>query len=82
MSIELTREQSEALASERESPVAVIDPQSRKYYRLVPEDVYERFEKLVYDAAPWTSEEAAILAGAAFDKLDDTDYSHYLAERP
>jgi hypothetical protein len=80
MSIELTREQSEALASEKDSPVAVIDPRSQRTYRLVPDEVYGRLEKLLYDDSPWTAAETAALAGSAFGKLDDTDYGHYLAD--
>jgi hypothetical protein len=82
MSIELTREQSEALAAEPKTPVAVVDPHAQKNYRLVPEEVFERIERFLYDDSPWTVGETAMLAGAAFGKLDDTDYNHYLAERP
>ena len=80
MSIELTREQSEALAAEKDTPAAVIDPETRRTYRLVPAEVYERLEKLLYDDLPWTAAETAALAAAAFGKLDDTDYSHYLTD--
>jgi hypothetical protein len=80
MSIELTREQSEALAAEADASATVIDPLSRRTYRLVPAEVFERLEKLLYDDSPWTSAETAALAGAAFGKLDDTDYSHYLSD--
>jgi hypothetical protein len=82
MSIELTREQSEALAAETDSPVAVIDPRSNRTYRLVPDEVYGRLEKLLYDDSPWTPAETAALAGSAFGKLDDTDYSHYVVDSP
>lgn len=80
MSIELTLDQSEALAAEKDSPVAVIDPRSNRTYRLVPDEVYARLEKLLYDDSPWTSAETAALAAAAFGKLDDTDYNHYLSD--
>jgi hypothetical protein len=80
MSIELTREQSNALAAETNAPATVIDPRSKRMYRLVPVEVYERLEKLRYDDSPWTPAETAALAAAAFGKLDDTDYSHYLSD--
>lgn len=80
MSIELPREQSDALAAQTDRPVAVIHPQSRRTYRLVPAEVYERLEKLLYDDSPWTPAETAALAAAAFGNLDDTDYSHYLSD--
>ena len=35
-----------------------------------------------YDDSPWTAAETGLLAGEAFGKLDDTDYSSYLGERP
>ena len=76
MSIELTTEQSQTLAAEGDEAV-VIDPRTGQSYRLVREDVYRQMEAL-YDSSPWTAEEMATLAGAAFGKLDDDDYSHYL----
>jgi hypothetical protein len=82
MSIELTPEQSQALAAETNTPATVIDPLSRRTYRLVPDDVYERIETLLYDDSAWTAEETGTLAGTAFDKLDDNDYSHYLRDTP
>jgi hypothetical protein len=80
MTIKLTREQSDALAHGADGPATVIDPASGRTYRLVPDEVYGRLEKLLYDDSPWTPTEMAALAGAAFGRLDDTDYSHYLSE--
>jgi hypothetical protein len=79
MAIELTPEQSEVVAAAADSPIVVIDPLSRRTYRLVPNEVYVRLQKLLYDDSPWSAPEMAALAGAAFAKLDDTDYSHYLS---
>ena len=79
MAIELTPDQAEVLAAAADSTIAVIDPQSRRTYRLVPEEVCVRIQKLLYDDSPWSAPEMAALAGAAFAKLDDTDYSHYLS---
>jgi hypothetical protein len=39
-------------------------------------------EALPYDDSPWKAEETGLLAGEAFGKLDDTDYSEYLREGP
>jgi len=79
MRIELTPEQSEVVAAAAGSPIGVIDPQSRRTYRLVPDEVYVLLQKLLYDDSPWSAPEMAALAGAAFAKLDDIDYSHYLS---
>ena len=81
MSIELTQEQSQALAAENGTPIVVIDPDTRQTYRLIREEVYQRLQALACDASPWTAQEMAILAGQAFGKLDD-DCSHYLRETP
>lgn len=82
MNIELTVEQSRALATGNGSPLFVIDPQTQQSYRLVQADEYEKLLSHNYDDSPWTSSEMAALAGAAFNKLDDDDYSHYLQEKP
>lgn len=81
MNIELTTEQAAAVATEGEA-VVVIDPNTKRAYRLVPEDVYRRVSGLLYDATPWTPLETSALAAAAFGKLDDTDYSDYLRGQP
>lgn len=81
MSIELTSEQSELLEMETVETAAVLDPRSSKKYRLVPQELFEQYERLL-DDSPWTSAERSTLAGMAFSKLDDTDYSHYLSDKP
>jgi hypothetical protein len=75
----LTPEQAKGIPSDGE-PVLVGDPRTNRVFRLVPEDVYQRMMAIPYDSSPWTTEEQAILAGTAFGKLDDTDYSEYLRE--
>ena len=77
MAIELTDEQAQAIAREGDG-VVVIDPQTNQTYRLVREEVFSKVRGLLYDDSPWTSGESALLAGIAFGKLDDTDYSAYL----
>ena len=42
--IELTETQRQAIASSRESPPTVIDPQTKTAYVLVRKEVYERFQ--------------------------------------
>ncbi|HVL15495.1 MAG TPA: hypothetical protein VM529_23195 [Gemmata sp.] len=81
MPIELTTEQTQALAAEGEG-IVVIDPRTRQAYRLVKEDVFKRVQALAYDDSPWTPAETGLLAGEAFAKLDDTDYSGYLGDDP
>ena len=80
MSISLSEEQARALDAEGEG-VAVVDPGTGREFRIVRADTYRRWQ-LLLDASPWTSAEMAALAGAAFGKLDDEDYSHYLRETP
>ena len=82
MSIELTAEQADALAAETSSPVEVIDPRTRRTYRLVPQADYVSLTRPAYDDSPWTPAETAALAAESFGKLDDTDYSHYLRDTP
>ena len=79
MSVELTNEQAQAVATQGEAFV-VIDPQTKQAYRLVREEVFRKMQTLLYDHSPWTGDEKALLAGAAFSKLDDDDYSHYLRD--
>jgi hypothetical protein len=77
MSIHLTPEQADALAGESEQPVAVIDPHTRRTYRLVPEDEYAALTGRPYDDSPWTPAETAALVAESFGKLDDdADYTH------
>lgn len=80
MSIELTTEQTQAVATEGEA-IVVIDPRTKQTYRLVREEVFQKIQSLLYDDSPWTPQETAILAGIAFGKLDDTDYGDYLQDK-
>lgn len=66
--IELTSEQRRALASEQ--PPRLIDPETRKKYVLVREEVYDRMKELAYDDSPWTEEEMDQLAQEAGELLD------------
>jgi len=81
MSIELTTEQAEIIAVEGDG-VVMINPQTQQAYRLVREETFRKVQALLYDDSQWTGAEKALLAGAAFSKLDDIDYSHYLQEKP
>ena len=66
--IELTPEQRQALAGEQ--PPRLIDPETRKRYVLLSEEVYERLKELLYDDSPWTDEEMDLLAEEAGELLD------------
>jgi hypothetical protein len=79
MSIELTNEQAQAIATPGETPV-LIDPRTKQAYRPVREEVFRKMQTLLDDDSPWTGDEKALLAGIAFSKLDDEDYSHYLRD--
>jgi hypothetical protein len=69
--IELTQEQSRALAQAGEQPPTAIDPTTQTAYVLLRQDVYERLAKLDYDASPWTDEEMDALAAEVDAMLDD-----------
>jgi hypothetical protein len=43
-------------------------------------EVYDEPSPAPYDDSPWTSAEMAILAGQAFARLDDDDYTHFVHE--
>ena len=58
MSIELTTEQSQAVAARGEAFV-VIDPRTKQAYRLVREEVFRKIQALLYDDSPWTGDEKA-----------------------
>ena len=77
MNIELTIEQSQAIATQAEA-FLVIDPQTKQAYRLVREELFRKIQNMPYDDSEWTPGEMAALAGIAFADLDDTDYSEYL----
>jgi hypothetical protein len=66
--IELTPEQRQALAAEQ-AP-RLIDPETRKRYVLVSEEVYERMKELLYEDSPWTDEEMDLLVEEAGELLD------------
>jgi len=81
MTIELTAEQADAIATEGDA-VVVVDPRTRQVYRLVREEDFQAAKAQPDHESEWTTEESAILAGIAFEKLDDTDYSSYLQDVP
>jgi hypothetical protein len=81
VTIELTADQARAIAAEGEA-VVVINPRTKQAYRLVKQDVFEKMRALITDDSEWTPAETGLLAGEAFGKLDDTDYSGYLEDRP
>ena len=79
MVIELTPEQSQAVAAGVEA-VVLVDPRTNRIYRLIGDELFRKVQGLLYDDLAWTPEEAALLAGQAFAQLDDTDYSEYLRD--
>ena len=79
MSFELTPEQAQAIALEGDR-VIVVDPRTKQVYRLIREEDFRKVEAVLYDASPWMPSETGLLAGQAFGKLDDTDYSEYLRD--
>jgi hypothetical protein len=58
--------------------VVVVDPRTKREYRLVPEELFRRVRSRLLDSSEWTIQEMALLAGQAFARLDDTDHSNHL----
>jgi hypothetical protein len=63
MSIELTREQQQALDARAEDPIRVIDPRTQDRYVLVREEVYEKLQGLIAGDRLTEDERRAILRG-------------------
>ncbi len=80
--IELNDELRQAVSSNADNPVELVDPTTRQTFVLLKTEIYDRLKELFYDDSPWTSAEMSAMAGAAFSKLDDTDYSEYLQDKP
>jgi len=70
MSIELTREQQEALDRQGYSPQRVVDPRTHTAYVLVPEDEYAMMRELLEDEQRDQAIHAVALRNAA-DRLDE-----------
>lgn len=77
--IELTEHQQRALDAEPKPP-RVVDPRTNTAYVLVPADVYERLQPLLYDDGAWTEEEklrllaeSGMRAGWGAPEMDDYD---------
>jgi hypothetical protein len=60
--IELTAEQSRAVAHSSGAPPTVVDPETRETYVLLSKEEYDRLRDLDYDDSPWTAEEMDLLA--------------------
>jgi hypothetical protein len=80
--IELNEELRQVVNARPGEPVELVDPITKQTFVLLKTEVYDRLKELRYDDSPWTSVEMSAMAGMAFSKLDDTDYSEYLQDRP
>lgn len=65
--IELTQGQCEQLVASTESPLTVIDPETKAAYVLVPQELYERLRGIVED------DDARLMAPLLAD-LDPEDW--------
>jgi PHD/YefM family antitoxin component YafN of YafNO toxin-antitoxin module len=70
MSVELTREQQEALDHQGRSPQRVVDPRTHTAYVLVPEEEYAMLRELLEDDQREQAIHAVALRNAA-DRLDE-----------
>ncbi len=79
--IELNQEQQQALDVGRK-PLRVVDPRTNTAYVILPADVYDRLQALLYDDSPWTEEEQLRLLAesgqrAGWDAPEMDDYDNY-----
>jgi hypothetical protein len=82
--IELTEQQSQALAAAAETPPVAVDPKTNTSYVLLRQEVYERLMDQDYDDSPWTAEEMELLAWEAGKEAgweDMDEYDHYPEKR-
>jgi hypothetical protein len=71
--IELTEDQQQALAANREGPAAVLNPRTRETYVLVPSSVYARIQHLLQDDTSLSKREVALLIERAMREYDAND---------
>ena len=71
MSIELTREQQDALDHQGRIPQRLVDPRTHTAYVLVPENEYEIMREILEDERREQAIHAVALRNAA-DRLDET----------
>jgi hypothetical protein len=55
--LELTAQQWDELKHSKGPEVRLADPESGQQYVLMPAEVYDRWQRLLYDAGDWTPEE-------------------------
>ena len=82
--IELTEQQSQALAAAGATPLVAVDPKTKTSYVLLRQEVYERLLDPDYDDSPWTDQELELLAweagkDAGWEDMDE--YDHYPEKR-
>lgn len=75
--IELTPQQRQDLAEVEDRPARFVDSLTGVAYVLLREDQYER---LAYDASPWTDEEMDLLAAEDADALGWEGMETYQSE--
>jgi hypothetical protein len=63
--IQLTEQQSQAVAASGETPPTLVDPSTQTTYVLIRKDLYEKLTSDEYDDSPWTAEERDALAWEA-----------------
>ena len=71
----LTPEQSQALASAKNCPIRLVDPESHQSYFLIKAEVFERFQSLLTEDTVYTTAEVLDRTMAQDDVADP-----YLAE--
>ena len=77
MTIQLTEEQTKAVAASGEVPPTLVDPKTQTDYVLIRKDLYERLTREEYDDSPWTAEERDALAWEAGKHAGWEEMSEY-----
>jgi hypothetical protein len=71
--IELNEEQHQALIASRQSPLTVIDAQTKETYVLVRSAVFDRMRYLLQDDPAFSKREVAWLVDRAMKEYDAND---------
>lgn len=84
--IELSAEQRQELARERERPLQVVDPETKKVYFIVSDDLFARVRALFadddLDVRDTYAAQSATAGAAGWDDPEMDVYDQYDAHRP
>jgi hypothetical protein len=67
--IEMNDEIRQLVKEHPDTPIELVNPETRQAFVLIPAEVYERLTHGDYDDSPWTEEEMDLLAAEDADRL-------------